>query len=139
MNQGVVEWEDLDGFFDTDYFAVSATLQIGIDVLNLEGIFDTPFAQRDFGAFIADSDDPTFVCKWRNEFNDAEAGDILTLKNETFYLKTAPQSDGTGVVVLTLIRATTQDTVGDDVPEAPDKPGRKLGGGGLFSPNRGGD
>ena len=137
MNQGLTDWEDLSIFFDDEYFAVSAILTIGDTDTVLTGIFDTPFAQLDLGAFVVDSDDPTFLCEWNDVFNDASSGDILTIDGEVFFLKNSPESDGTGVVSLTLVRHSTQDTVGDTAPDVPEAPHRKFGGGGLFVPNRG--
>ena len=64
MNQGQVEWEDLDIFFDE--FAEEATLTLADGTTyDLNGIFDTPYMKRDFGALLVDADDPSFTCKWQ--------------------------------------------------------------------------
>lgn len=114
MQQGIVDWEDLDIFFDE--FAVEASLgfQDSEETVDLKGIFDTPYEHRDFGAFIVDADDPSFTCKWIPELATARAGDTLTISGEVFYLESAAQSDGTGLASFTLTRATTQDAQGDD-------------------------
>ena len=97
MQQGILDWEDRDIFFDE--FAVDATLEIrgSGDTLNLEGILDTPYQQRAFGAFVVDADDPSFTCKWVEELEDVRVGDKLTIGTEEFYLNSPARSDGTGM------------------------------------------
>ena len=133
MEQGILDWEDRDIFFDE--FAVDATLEIVSTgrALALKGIFDTPYAKRDFGVFFVDADDPSFTCVWTPELAKARAGDKLTIKSEEFFLESSPKSDGTGLVSLILTRESTQDDIGDAEPEQTEAPP----GGGLFSPNPG--
>ena len=52
---------------------------------------------------------------------------------ETFYIESAPQSDGTGTAKLVLTRKETQDHEGDSTEDMHEAPA----GGGLFSPNPG--
>lgn len=133
--QGIVDWEDLDIFFDE--FAVEATLELGNgDTLSLSGIFDTPYQKRDFGAFVVDAEDPSFTCKWTAELENARAGDKLTIKGEAFYIESAPQSDGTGLASFTLTRASTQDAEGDDFSQTPGQSQSPQSGNG--GSNRGG-
>ena len=97
-------------------------------VLALDGIFDTPYMKRDFGAFVVDAEAPSYTCKWIDAFADIRKGDILLVgegdEAQTFYIDSAPQNDGTGVVSFLLTPASTQDAIGDDlddsVDEAPD-------------------
>lgn len=122
MEEGIVEWEDLELFFDD--FAIPATLafaealendaEVSEATLELRGIFETPYQKRDFGAFIVDADDPSFTCKWTEALQAARKGDTLTINGEVFYLETAAMSDGTGLASFTLTRASTQDAQGDD-------------------------
>ena len=131
MQQGILDWEDRDIFFDE--FAVDATLQIRGSgaTLNLRGILDTPYQQRAFGAFVVDADDPSFICKWVEELEQVRVGDKLTIGTEEFYLDSLARSDGTGMVSFTLTRESTQDDQGDEPPENYEAPV----GGGLFGPN----
>ena len=46
-------------------------------VLPLEGLFETPYMKRDFGAFVVDADSPSFTCKWHDQFVDVRKGDLL--------------------------------------------------------------
>ena len=135
MAQGIVDWEDLDIFFDEDEFAVKATLtfQSSGNTLDLKGIFDTPDQQRDFGGFVVDADDPTFTCPWQDEFMDVRPGDALTIGTEIFYIESGARSDGTGLASFVLARESTQDDMGDSPPTEHTAPT----GGGLFSPNPG--
>ena len=132
MAQGILDWEDLDIFFDD--FAIEATLELQDgSTLALKGIFDTPYQQRDFGGFVVDADDPTFTCPWQDEFMDARSGDTLTIGTEIFYIESGARSDGTGLASFVLTRESTQDDVGDSPPTEHTAPS----GGGLFSPNPG--
>ena len=127
MLHGLVEWEDLDVFFDE--FAIHATLMANDDDvprLALTGIFDTPYQKREFGSYIVDADNPSFTCKWHDDFSKVRKGDTLRVTNEgtleDFYLDSAPQNDGTGVVAFILTRASTQDASGDDLDDSVDEP-----------------
>lgn len=115
--QGTVDWEDLDIFFDE--FAVPGSLAIKKTdaTVELEGIFDTPYMKRDFGSFIVDAESPSFTCKWHTEFVDARQGDELTVGTVRYYLESAPQADGTGLCSLILVPAYTQDEEGDPDPQ----------------------
>ena len=167
MQHGLVDFEDLDIFFNIDEFAVKASLQfIGetaesassslvdsaddrvVDsadnvlvsddttAIELEGIFETPYQKRDFGAFIVDADAPSFTCKWDNRFIDVRKGDHLFVgegsNKEQFYIDSAAQNDGTGVVAFILTPASTQDDIGDDLDDEVDE---RPTGGGLFGSN----
>lgn len=141
MINGLIRWETLDDFFDVDEFSVNATLMLkktGIADIALVGNFDTPYAQRDFGAFVIDADDPTFLTKWHDDFIHARKGDKLVISEgdntETFYIDTAAQNDGTGVVSFVLTRESTQDDEGD-TPSDDTTPDKTPMGGGLFAPN----
>ena len=131
MEQGILDWEDRDIFFDE--FAVDATLEIRGSgaTLNLRGIFDTPYQQRSFGAFVVDADDPSFTCKWVEELEAVRVGDKLTIGTEEFYLDSPARNDGTGIASFTLTRESTQDDQGDELSENYEAPA----GGGLFGPN----
>lgn len=135
MDQGLTAWEDIDIFFEE--FAIPATLELTAngETLALKGIFDTPYQKRDFGAFFVDADDPSFTCRWTAELAAAGAGDKLTINGEVFFLESSAQSDGTGLASLVLTRQSTQDDIGDAEPEQAAAPT----GGGLFSPNPGGN
>ena len=71
--QGRVDWEDLDIFFEE--FAVRATIicQSG-GRFDADGIFDTPYQQRDFGGFIVDADAPSFTLKWTDMLENVQSG-----------------------------------------------------------------
>ena len=138
--QGIVEWEDLDIFFDEDEFGVKATIICKSGGrFDAVGIFDTPYQQRDFGGFIVDADAPSFTCKWTDDLDNVQSGDMLRLYEkdstdyETFYIESAPQSDGTGTAKLVLTRKETQDHEGDPAEDTHEAPT----GGGLFAPNPG--
>ena len=124
--QSILDWEDRDIFFDTDDFAIEASLQIKHlpdttentelypdNQVPINGIFKTPYAQRDFGAFIVDAEDPSFRCKWIDVFEYARAGDVLTIDGTEYYLESEPKSDGSGTCAMTLVPADTQDAIGD--------------------------
>ena len=167
MQHGLVDFEDLDIFFNIDEFAVKADLQFVVEtaesapsglidssddrvvdsdsdaivsddatVIALEGIFETPYQKRDFGAFIVDAEAPSFTCKWQNQFVDVRKGDLLFVgegsNKEQFYIDSAAQNDGTGVVAFILTPASTQDATGDDLDDTVDE---RPTGGGLFGPN----
>ena len=140
MNQGIVEWEDLDIFFEE--FGIPATLELADGTTyELRGHFDTPYMKREFGELIVDADDPSFTCKWQAEFEAVRRGDKLTIRGEDFYIESAAQSDGTGVASLILTRASTQDAEGDDVQQNPQNPQSPQGqgrppNGGLFGSGR---
>lgn len=190
MLHGVLDWEDLDIFFDDEEFGLHATLRSNnpeADNLAIVGIFDTPYQQREFGDLVIDADDPSFTTKWRDEFVHVRKGDKLqitadgTTREETvtvdnyivdsdsdrlvdasgdtliieteervtvtvgevmedFFIDSAPQNDGTGVVAFILTRESTQDTEGDDLDDATDEPPTDDMGqpsGGLFGSNPG--
>ena len=116
MQQGIVDWEDLDIFFDEFAVPGSLLIQKTETTLALDGILDTPYMKREFGDFIIDAEDPSFTCKWHSEMSDARQGDELTVGDTTYYLSSAPQSDGTGLAALILVPADTQDDEGDAAP-----------------------
>ena len=131
---GIPEWEDLDIFFDE--FAIDAVLYLVShdDVYQLRGIFETPYAKRDFGAFVIDAEAPSFTCKYQAEFDATRKGDIIFPDQvsddineayrlqashvDTWYIDSTPQNDGTGVSTFILTHATTQDDVGDILEDA---------------------
>lgn len=139
MNHGRTDFEDLDVFFDTDDFAIVAHLHISetLEDIDINGIFDTPYQKRDFGAFIVDEDAPSFTCKWDPRFDSVRKGDILTIGDEnieTFYIDSVPQHDGTGICAMILTRRSTQDAEGDEPHDSTDNPPPS---GGLFGSNPG--
>ena len=150
MLHGELEWEDLDIFFEE--FAVDAVIYFPVtdEIYDIKGIFETPYLKRDFGGFIVDADAPSFTCKWQDIFVGVRKGDVL-FPNETiasireiegvyeeitgekaFYIDSAPQNDGTGVVSFILTKATTQDEEGDELDDTIDETPT---GGGLFGSN----
>ncbi len=142
MLHGEVEWEDLDIFFDE--FAIDAFIRImslgeGQSLVTVKGIFETPYLKRDFGAFVVDANSPSFTCKWHDEFVNVRKGDVLYFFDDgtgvNFYIDSAAQNDGTGVVSFILTASATQDASGDDLED-----GTKTApsGGGLFGSNPGG-
>lgn len=145
MINGLLEWEDLDDFFDIDEFAINATLIMrspSVDDLALVGIFNTPYAKRDFGAFVVDADDPYFLTKWHDDFVHARKGDTLRITQadvtEDFFIDSGAQNSGTGVVSFVLTRESTQDDVGDLPEDSTDSSSHgQLPSGGLFAPNPG--
>ena len=151
MITGSIEWEDKSVYFDTEFFGVNATLVMkNTDQPNIhiKGIFDTPYAQRDLGAFIVDAEDPSFTCEWHDGFEHARKGDILRIaegdKIQEFYIDTAAQNDGTAIVSFKLTPKSSQDASGDEAIDSIDLDGTDgtpldnsdpLPTGGLFSHN----
>ena len=146
---GVVEWEDLDVFFNE--FALGAILYLPTadHVMYIQGIFETPYLKRDFGAFIVDQEAPSFTCKWDDEFAAVRKGDRLFVNRpasdedidtayrltsrggaSAFFIDSIPQNDGTGVVSFILTAASTQDAEGDELDDMtvpPDDPSNLFG------------
>ena len=147
--ESIYDWEDRDIFFDPDDFGIEATLEIKHlpampeypdNRVSIHGHWDTPYGQRDYGAFITDAQDPSFTCKWIDLFEYARAGDVLTIGTTDYYLESAPQSDGTGICAMILVPADTQDAVGDtaqsgiNTGETRKPTGTGRGSGNLYKP-----
>ena len=130
MNAGILDWEDHDIFFDTDDFAVEATLEFNAapgetaESVDIVGILDTPYGEREYGAIVVDADNPSFTTKWTAAIARVRKGDYLIVGVERFAILSAPENDGTGQCDLPLVRESLQDTEGDnyqtEYPKTPD-------------------
>ena len=128
---------DLECLYDSE-FSVDASLLIKATdtTLTLRGIFENPYFQRKFGAFVVDAEDPSFECVYQAAMAECRQGDELTIDGNTYFLQSEPQQDGVGVVAMVLTPADTQDAEGQPDPEADgtEKPTPPDMGGGLFNP-----
>lgn len=96
-------WEVLDEFFDTDDFAVTATItrQAG-GSFTVVGHFDDPYLNAALGDAL-DRDDirPKFTCPF-SPVATVKRFDTITVEGKTYDILSAPHGDGTGVAVLEL-------------------------------------
>ena len=119
MNAGILDWEDHEIFYDTDDFAVEATLEFNAapgdtpETVEIVGILDLPYGERDFGKIVVDSENPTFSTKWTDDIARVRKGEYLIVNGERFAILSAPENDGTGHCELPLVRGTLQHTEGD--------------------------
>lgn len=99
-------WENLDEFFDTDDFAVTATIQphAGGASYSVKGHFDDPYLNAALGDAL-DRDDirPKFTCKF-SAVASVERFDTIAIEGKTYDVLSAPHGDGTGIAVLELAR-----------------------------------
>lgn len=95
-------WENPDAFLQLDDFAIEATVtpQGGFSRV-IRGIFDEPYLNAQLGEYEADASDPRLSCK-ETDVSDLSQKDKVQIESKTYYLLTAPQSDGTGFAVLRL-------------------------------------
>ncbi len=84
--------EDLTAFFDTDGFAVSATVGGGTVV----GIFDHAYVEAQGVA----GEVPVFLCA-SSSVSSVAVGDALTVNGQAYAVR-AKQADGTGLTRLIL-------------------------------------
>jgi hypothetical protein len=84
--------EDLTAFFDTDGFAVSATVGGGTVV----GIFDHAYVD----VYGVSGERPVFICATAS-VSSVAVGDALTVNSQAYAVR-AKQADGTGITRMIL-------------------------------------
>ena len=120
MRAPIVQDADMDILFDTDDFAVNATLEIVLETprtVQVVGILKTPYQRQQLGPISVDADAPTFTMKWGAVLSDVRRGDLLTIGSERFTIATAPKRQvSAGTCQIELVRGELQDSTGDTFP-----------------------
>ena len=119
MRAPIVQDDDMDILFDTDDFAINATLEISVQTprtVQVVGILKTPYEHQKLGPISVDADAPTFTTKWMKVLSGVRRGDILTIGAERFTIANAPKPNAAGTCQMELVRGELQDTSGDIFP-----------------------